>query len=404
MTIRHTKTIKKHVCALLFFISPFSFSIPAIDIDSTDLLRSAHIQHEYYFNEHGVGGYLYSFSDSESYQVAKQFQKLLDAKVITVAPEYKVDKAFLSAFKQLNITTSEQLDSLLIAFTSPIYQKSPNHQLLVSLYHSVVYGSAAQATMRRNTNWNQINSVLWFLGNFPAYYVLKPHLQKFLDSTYANSASPALYNQYSHFFSTLLSFNNEDYLEDLFEEVGQSILWALSCKENGEELRNTVGFMESCKVSRHAGYNDLKGLQHNSTYQLKSEATSGSSKVRLTPVPGYSKDFRSPDQPPETYSKKSLHHIMSKVVEDKTEGVLFYVLYRGADKFQFFAVGVYEGNLSLSYVVMHHAPTPVLTHLIPLQGMNLDQIIDGIDALMHQGRNKHDMVPDLQGVWMLSSE
>ena len=407
MTIRYTKIIRTHVYALLLCISPLSFSAPVINIDDESLLDSARLQHDYYFKERSVVSTLVSYTDPESHHAAKQFQRLLDAKAITETPELKVDEIFLAAFNELNILTSKQFSFLLTAFTSPIYQASPDQQLLVSLYHAVAYGSAAQITMLRNMNWNLENSVLWFLGNFAGYYALKskPHYQKFLDSTYANGGFPALYNPpHSYFFSTLMAGSGEDYFEDLGNELGHALLRAFSCNFNGEALRNQMGFLENCKVDKHAGYTDLKDLRHDGSYLLEAEATTGLSKMRLTPAPGYVKDFTGHNISQEEYSYKSLHHVITRVVEDKTEGAMFYVLYRGADKYQFFTVGIYKGFLSLSFVVDHHAPTPVLSHLIPLRGMNLDQIVDGIDAVLHQDRTYHNLVPDLQGVWMISSQ
>ena len=95
---------------------------------------------------------------------------------------------------------------------------------------------------------------------------------------------------------------------------------------------------------------------------------------------------------------------MSKIVEDKTEGALFFVLYRGADKYQFFTVGVFQGFLALSYIVNDHAPTPFLGFLTPMKDIDLNLLIEGIHSQLHQSKTHHDMVPDLQGVWMMSAQ
>ena len=405
MIIHYLKKIRTHVCALLLCLSPLSFATPVVNIGNWDMLYDALVQHEYYFREHTAARYAYSVVDSAPYHIAEQYQKLLDARAIVEEPEYMLDKTFLSAFKELKISSSEQLDFLLTAFTSPIYKSSPGLQLLTSLYHSVVYGSSVQAIMRSNMNWEyEKNLMLWFLANYPFYPVFKPHLKQFLKSTYANGASPALYNQDSHVISAALSADNEDYWEDLGKEIGFFLLWTLSCNSNGEELRNEISFMESCKLSKHDAYRDLKGLEHNGSYVLESTATAGPSKIRLTPAPGYYKDFSTPEAKPEEYSKKSLRHVLSKVVEDKTEGTMFFVVYRGADKYQFFSIGVYQGFLAVSYIVHDHPPTPFLSFLTPMKGIDLDVLIDGIHSQLHQSKSHHDMVPDLQGVWMMSSE
>ena len=408
MIIKFPKKFKAHIYALFFFLSPFSFAAPVFNIDDQYLLQDAQVKHEYYFNEYNAASYINSFADSSSYLAAEQFHKLLDARAISGAPEYKVDEIFLSAFKQLKISTSDHLDFLLTAFTSPVYKASPSLQLLMAVYQSVIYGSATQATIQSNINWEyDRNSILWFLGNHVVYHFLKrkPHYQVFLNNAYANKGFPALYNPpHSYFLWTLMLGGSEHSWKDVGSEFGHAFLWGLSCNFNGEELRNQMGFLENCKVDKHSGYTELKGLKQDESYLLESEATPGPSRMRLTPVPGYVKKFTDINASPEEYSYKSLQHIVSKVVTDKTEGALFYVLYRGLDKYQFFTIGVYQGFLSISFVVDHHAPTPVLSYQIPLRGMNLDQMVNGIDALLHQDRSPHNMVPDLQGVWMMSSQ
>lgn len=396
--------IRASVYAILLCLSPPTFAFPVLNIDNRNLLHDAKAQHDYYFKQYSTASYLYSFSDSSSYRTAEQYQKLLDAGVIVEEPEYKVDEIFVSAFKELKISSSDHFDFLITAFTSPIYKTSPSLQLLISLYRSVFYGSSVQANMQSVSNWDFGSGyTLWFLANFPLYRVFKPHLKQFLNSTYVNSATPTLYNVDSHVINAALSSENEDYWEDLGKEIGFFILKQLSCKPAGKELRNEISFMESCKLSKNSVYRDLKDLKHNESYVLDSVTTSGPSKIRLTPVPGYFIDFSRQHATPEEYSRKSLHHVMNKVIEDKTEGALFFILYRGADKYQFFTLGVYQGFLTLSYIVDDHPPTPFLSFLIPMDGMKLDALIDGIHYQLHQSKSDHDMVPDLQGVWMMSS-
>lgn len=317
-----------------------------------------------------------------------------------------VPETFLSAFRKLEISTSQQLDYLLAAYKSPLYaNETPDLKRLVSLYHAVSYGSAVQATMQNNRYLGfHKNLTLWFLANFPFYPVFKPHLKQFLKSTYANSATPTLYNVNSHVISAALSYENEDYLEDLGKEIGFSLLWTLSCNSNSEELRNEVSFMESCKLDKHSGYPNLKGLKSYESYSLASTASPGSSKIHLTPVLDYVKNFSREESNPGDYSKQSLHHLMSKVLKDKTEGAMFFVLYRGAEKYQFFTVGVYRGFLAMSYIADDHAPTPFLNFLVPIKGINLDVLVDGMHEQLHQSKSNRDMVPDLQGVWLMSSQ
>lgn len=393
MIIKYSKT-RTLVYVLLFCLAPLSFAAPVVNIDDRDLLHNAQALHEYYFKGHNVARYAYSYTDSASYHTAEQYQKLLDAKAVIEEPEFKVDETFLSAFKKLKISSSEQLEFLLSAFSSPIYKASPSLQFLMTLYYPVAYGSSAHTEMKSHMN----NRTLWFLGHFIGYYALKPHLKTFLKAMYDNSGYPAVYNSTSHFFASLMSSDTE--WEDSLGELGFALVWALSCNTNNEELRNELSFLESCKLSKHRHYTELKELEYESPYLLKSLATAGISKMRLTPAPGYFKDFSGEEK----YSYKSLHHAMTKIVKDKTEGLQFFLLYRGEDKYQFFIAGVHQGFMSLSYVVHDHEPTPVLSYLIPLNGMNLEQIIGGIHGMLHQSKSDHDMVPDLQGVWMLSSE
>lgn len=407
MIIQYTQKIRRYVYALLFCVSPFSFATPVLNIDDRIMLYEAQLQHDYYYKGHNAAAYIYAFAGSDSFQMAEQYHNLIATKAIEETSKHMINEDFLYAFKQLNISTSKEINFLLMAFASPIYQASPNLKLLVSLYHSMIYGSSVQTTMQSNHQWNMENSLLSFLGNFVGYYALKgkPHIQVFLKNIYMNNGYPALYNPpHSYFFSSLAAVYSEDYWEDAGGELGHVLLRGLSCGFNGEELRNTVGFMESCKVSKHSDYEDLANLKANGTYLLESEDTTGLSKMQLTPVPGYIKEFTAQEVSPEKYSYQSLHHVMSRVVGDKTEGALFFVLYRGTDKYQFFTAGIYQEYLSLSFVVDHHAPTPVLSYLIPLQGINLDQITDAIHAMLHQDMSNRNMVPDLQGVWMISSQ
>lgn len=403
MTIKSTRTINYFICVFLFCLTPFSFANPVIRIDNKNLLTEAQVNWEFYINQQTTPSYLMSYIDSEGYSTAEQFQKLLSAKVISNTSEYKIDKNFLSAFKQLKILTTEQLDILITAFKSPIYLASPSSQLLTTLYRSIDYGSKNHETLFNNIVWGyETSSLLWSLGNFVGYYALKskPHIQAFLDSTYANGGFPALYNPpHSYFFSELMSGG-----EDIGDELGHAVLAAFSYDCGSEELRNHVGFLENCKVDKHSGYPDLKSLKHDEHYTLEAKATSGVSKMHLTPVPGYYTNTNDTQLSKEEYSRQSLDHVVKKVIQDKTEGAIFYVLYRGLDKYQLFTIGVYQGFLSLTYVIDDHAPTPILNYLIPLKGMNVDQIIHGIHSMLHQGKSSHDMVPDLQGVWMISSQ
>ena len=410
MIINPIKKITGSIYVLLLCSVSFSFAAPVINIQDIDRLNEAQRQHEHYFQNSHLSSYLLSYMDKESYSAAEQFEKLLDAGVIaktdevTDVPGLKIDEIFASAFRSLNISTTEELEFLLNAFTSPIYQRSPNLELLISLYKPVAYGSATQAEMHSNAYLSLKSRTLWFLGNFPGYLALggKPHIQKFLAAIYANRGYPALYNPpHSHFFSALTSSGND--WGDVFSELGHALLWAFSCNSDSEEFNNEITLLESCKVDKYQDYKDLKGLEHDQSYLLVSTKDSGSpeSKTQLTPAPGYFKEFadRSAD-----YSLQSLRHVMHRVVEDKTEGAQFFVLFRGADKYQFFTVGIYQNYLSLAYVVDDHPPTPILSYLIPLKGMDLEQVIDGIHAMLHQSKSTHDMVPDLQGVWMISSQ
>ena len=387
MIINYPQKIRTNVCALLLCLSPFSFA------------------------------------DSASYYTAEQYQKLLDAKVVIEQPVHKIDAAFLSAFKKLKISSSEQLEFLLTAFTSPIYKASPSQKFLSALYHSISYGSFTQATLHNNLNWDfERSSILSFLGNYPAYYILtlldkKPELREFLYATHNNGGLPVLYNPpHSQFLSSIVSKYDEDYWENLGDEALHGLLWLLSCNNNGEELHNKISFMQNCKTDKHDGYPELKNLKFDQPEYLEVKANfeepinkktdesekdaKAPSRMQLTPVPGYFKNLS--DQ--EDYSLKSLQHLMTKIVEDRTEGAQFFVLYRGIDKFQFFTVGIYQGFLSLTYVVNHHAPTPTLNYLIPLKGMDLDLLVSGIHSMLHQDKSDHSMVPDLQGVWMISSQ
>ena len=366
---------KTIIFVFIYFICPFSFPDPVFDINDRYLLQDAQVQHEYYFLWHGPGSYVASYIYPRSYQAAEQFQKLLEAKVLVKSyeaveqsqlarsntsketdefkeksqqagiPGYTEDIVFFSVFKTLPILTFEELDILLAAFTSPIYKSSPDAKTLIYLYNSIVYGSRVHATMVTNIDLNMESSVFALWVNFCHYYMLgsKPEMQRFLASTYANGGFLSLYNPpHSHFLAALFSFNNEHYLTDIVNEFGYVFLNALSCNYNRKELRNTALFLEACKVNLYYDGASMEGLDGDKDYFLRS-ATPGQSEVHLIPVEGYTKDLDTPGISPEERSYKSLHNIMSRVVDDKQEGVLFFVLYRGDEKYQFFTVGFTKG-------------------------------------------------------------
>ena len=416
MIMKSIKKIRTHIFALLFCLAPLSFAASGIKVDDINQLIDARAYYEYFFTNHNVAKYALSYLHSADYQKAEQYQKLLETGAVVEEPVPEVNETFLSAFKQLNISSSEQLEYLNSAFSSPIYKASPNLQQLISVYHSVAYGSKVQSTLQNNLNWDHDRSdILSFLGNYLAYYTLyalgkKPELQEFLYATSKNGGSPVLYNPpHSQFLSSVVANSGDDYWENLGDEALHGYLWLHSCNNNGEELHNKIAFMQNCKTDKHDGYPELRNLVFDKPelLEVKEEKTKNPkvpSKMRLTPTLDYYSDYSDQDLSREAYSLKSLNHLMTRVVEDKTEGALFFVLYRGADKYQFFTVGLYQGFLSLTYVVDHHAPTPTLNYLIPLKGMDLNLLVNGIHSMLHQDKSNHSMVPDLQGVWMISSQ
>ena len=410
--------LKAGFCATTIFLAQIVFALPVLDLNNKEEIQEAANQYLVLPKKDSDSArsflsnplYAYQIDDKELFNKAYQFKKLVDNDLITIQdgrPVFPdaINILFLKAFNQSKPDSAEKLEFLINAYTSELFKSNKTVKHLVLLADSLYYGTKVQMALHAGSNNNLIkNQSLFFLGNWPAYYffkIKKPHIAKFLLNTWSNGAVPSFYNAPEpEFVETYYnSFDYYEFLKNLPSAMVRFILNSFSCDPANEYLQGHIKLLEFCKVNNSFDSMVHTGINFDTSFNLTAEINKD---TNLIPVNSYKKII--PDK--ERYEGyNSLYYLLEKIVTDRTEGALFYVLFKGAVKYQFFSIGTYREHLSLTYVVDDNLPTPILNFLMPLKEINIGELADGIYTMLNQDKdNEKNIVPDLQGVWLIKGQ
>ena len=283
-----------------------------------------------------------------------------------------------------------QVNSLLIKAYEKMEDRTPQNliQTAKALRYGIPFHEAIAETIKQQSSL--LSYLLYTLTYFGQYDLMTAHRAPMFEVAYDCGASPIVLN-------------------------GGGFSQYLSSPYPTEELKQQTLFMQECKISEQLQKQiGQKGSMRENLKRLAGEFDN-SAMFDVTPKRTSKRPIAVSSTVEVFQSIPTLSDVIHMAM--KNEGMMYFFMFKGARKYQFFLLGSYKGKLNLFYVADNKRPTPAIVFSMPtgkkINYFNRDMdphdyyesvLAIAINTLMN-GKKERDRVPTLESsVLMLSNK